>query len=189
MHTEVRLAQPGWLPAFIAGRAEPETDAGRLAEVLALAAANVARGTGGPFAAAVYDERTGERMACAVNAVLANHCSLAHAETAALALAQQALGNWSLAGRPCVLVCSAEPCAMCLGAICWSGVVRVLYASPRADVEAIGFDEGPRPAGWKKALALRGIRVDGPRQRERARAVLQAYGTAGGVIYNSGSGD
>jgi tRNA(Arg) A34 adenosine deaminase TadA len=186
MNTELRVAMPHWLTAFIAGRELPGNDAARLAEVLALAAENVAQGTGGPFAAAVYDEATGERLACAVNVVVAARCSLAHAETLALALAQQAVGEWSLAGRRCVLVSSAEPCAMCLGAVCWSGIARLLYAAARADVEMLGFDEGPRPARWKQALQGRGIAVLGPRQRSAARRVLASYLAGGGRVYNGG---
>ncbi len=97
MNTVLQIAQPAWLAGFIAARALPRDDAGRLSEVLALAAANVARGTGGPFAAAVYDEATGERLACAVNVVVPQRCSLAHAETMALALAQQALAARGIA--------------------------------------------------------------------------------------------
>ena len=184
MKTAVHIEQPGWLSAHVAARSLPVDDAARLAEVLALAAENVARGSGGPFAAAVYDEASGARLACAVNVVVASHCALAHAETMAIALAQQAAASWTLAARPCVLVSSAEPCGMCVGAICWSGVSRVLYAASRADVESLGFDEGPRPAAWRQALAQRGITVGGPRQRVAGRAVLAAYRSAGGEVYN-----
>lgn len=184
MKTFLQIGQPAWLPGWVAARPVPADDPGRLAEVLALAGENVARASGGPFAAAVYDEATGERLACAVNVVIPGHCSLAHAEAMALGLAQQAAGHWTLAGRPCVLVSSAEPCAMCLGALVWSGACRLLYAASRADVEAAGFDEGPRPARWRQALAGRGIRVEGPRRQVAARAVLQAYVDAGGLRYN-----
>lgn len=184
MDTELRVRQPGWLPAFLQGRPLPADDAQRVAEVLALAAENVGRRSGGPFAAAVYDEDTGERVSCAVNVVVPEHCALAHAETLALALAQQLRGSHTLSARRCVLVASAEPCAMCVGAIAWSGVARVLYAAARTDVEAIGFDEGPRPVRWKAELARRGIRVEGPRQRGKARAVLAAYAGTAGLIYN-----
>lgn len=187
MNTGLHIVQPDWLAGFVAARALPADDAGRIAEVLALAGENVDRGSGGPFAAAVYDEASGERLACAVNVVVASACTLAHAEALALGLAQQAAGHWSLAGRRCLLVSSAEPCAMCLGATCWSGVGRLLYAATRADVEACGFDEGPRSGQWKQALRQRGIAVDGPRARARAGAVLRRYVEAGGLLYN-GSG-
>ncbi|MDP2228772.1 MAG: nucleoside deaminase [Moraxellaceae bacterium] len=184
MHTTLTIALPDWLPSFLATREQPEDDAARLSEVIALSAENVARGSGGPFAAAVYDEESGERLAAAVNVVIPSHCAAAHAETLALSLAQQACATHTLAVRRCVLVTSAEPCAMCLGAICWSGVVRVLYAATRADVEATGFDEGPRPARWKAALISRGIAVTGPLQRRDAAAVLRAYVQGAGHIYN-----
>lgn len=184
LHTELRVAQPAWLAGWLAGRPVPAGDDGRLAEVIALAAENVSRATGGPFAAAVYDEDSGERLAAAVNVVVPGHCALAHAETLALGLAQQAVGHHALGGRRCVLVSSAEPCAMCLGATVWGGASRLLYAATRADVEAAGFDEGPRPAGWRAQLARRGIRVQGPRRRAAARAVLQAYVAGGGECYN-----
>lgn len=184
MESELRVRQPEWLPGFLQGRPVPADDAQRVAEVLALAAENVGRRSGGPFAAAVYDEESGERVSCAVNVVVPEHCALAHAETLALALAQQGRGSHTLSARRCVLVASAEPCAMCVGAIAWSGVARVLYAAARADVEAIGFDEGPRPARWKAELAQRGIRVEGPRRRADARAVLAAYAGTAGLIYN-----
>lgn len=184
MNTELRVAQPAWLADFLQARVLPGDDRGRLDEVIALAGENVARRSGGPFAAAVYDESSGERLACAVNVVVPAHCSLAHAETLALALAQQSAGNCSLAGRRCVLASSAEPCAMCLGALCWSGVTRLLYAAARADVERIGFDEGPRPARWRQALQARGITVAGPGRRAAARSVLEHYAAGNGPLYN-----
>ncbi len=184
MNTELRIAQPGWLAPWLAARALPADDRARLAEVLDLASEQVARGTGGPFAAVVYDEASGERLGCAVNTVVPSQCALAHAETVALGLAQQGAGQWSLAGRAAVLVSSAEPCGMCTGAIAWSGVRRLLYAATRADVEAIGFDEGPRPAAWRRELAGRGIEVVGPRLRPAARAVLADYLARGGPRYN-----
>jgi len=188
MNTELRVAQPAWLADFLRARAAPGDDRGRLDEVIALAGENVRRRSGGPFAAAVYDESSGARLAAAVNVVLAAHCSLAHAETLALALAQQSAGCWSLAGRRCVLVSSAEPCAMCLGALCWSGVTRLLFAAARADVERIGFDEGPRPAHWRTALRQRGITVAGPCRRAAARRVLDDYAAGSGPIYNAAAG-
>lgn len=186
MLQQLTLSLPAWLPGFLAARPVPTDDAGRLAEVLALAAENVRRDSGGPFAAAVYEEGTGVRLAVAVNTVVPNHCALAHAETLALGLAQQAAGTHTLAVVPVVLVSSSEPCAMCLGAIAWSGIARLVYASPRGDVEALGFDEGPRTAHWKQALAQRGVQVRGPLARGKARTVLDLYAQRAGIIYNAG---
>jgi tRNA(Arg) A34 adenosine deaminase TadA len=161
------------------------SDAARMAAVIALAEENVRRG-GGPFGAAVFDWAGGRCVAVGVNRVVAGHCSHLHAEMVALARAQRALGTHDLAtaGR-FVLFASVEPCAMCLGAVVWSGVARLVCGATGADAEAVGFDEGPKPADWTGALARRGIRVRCRLLRPRARAVLRAYAAAGGLIYNA----
>ena len=152
--------------------------------VIALAEENVRRG-GGPFGAAVFDCAGGRCVAVGVNRVVDGRCSHLHAEMVALARAQQALGTHDLAtaGR-FVLFTSVEPCAMCLGAVVWSGVARLVCRATGADAEGVGFDEGPKPADWPDALAQRGIRVRRQLLRPRARAVLFAYAAAGGWIYN-----
>jgi len=61
----------------------------------------------------------------------------------------------------------------------------VLFASTRNDVEAIGFDEGPLTPRWRAQLAARGIRVEGPRCRARAAAILRVYQQQHGEIYNA----
>lgn len=160
---------------------DPES---RTRHVIAWSEWNVSRGEG-PFAAGVFDLITGTCVSAGVNRVVSSLCSLAHAEVMALMLAQQALSTYRLAekGR-FVLTTSAEPCAMCFGAIPWSGVSRVEYGATREDVEAIGFDEGPKPADWIDALLERDIEVVGPVLRAEAAAVLQAYAGRGGELYN-----
>ena len=79
----------------------------------------------------------------------------------AIALAQQAIGSYDLGGegRPIhELVTSTEPCAMCLGAIPWSGVRRVLCGARGEDACEIGFDEGAKPADWVGRVAQAGNR-------------------------------
>ena len=41
----------------------------------------------------------------------------------------------------CTLYTSCEPCPMCLGAIYWSGIKKVVYASDRCDAENAGFSD------------------------------------------------
>ena len=48
-------------------------------------------------------------------------------------------GNFELKG--CVLYTSCEPCPMCLGAIYWSRVDRVVYAGTQNDAADAGFDD------------------------------------------------
>jgi len=161
------------------------SDTDRMAAVITLAEENVRRSGGGPFGAAVFDRASGRCVAVGVNLVVASHCSHAHAEMLAIARAQQARRTHDLAtvGR-FDLFTSVEPCAMCLGAVVWSGITRLVCGATGADAEAAGFDEGPKPADWRTALTRRGIRVRRLLLRAHARQVLRAYADAGGLIYN-----
>ncbi len=156
--------------------------------VITLASRNVTQGTGGPFAAAVFETQSGTLVAIGMNLVVSTNCSLAHAELVALAHAQQLVHNFDLSasGMPeHELVTSSEPCAMCFGAIPWSGVRRVVCGARASDAEAIGFDEGPKPKAWMAALRQRGITVVRDLCRTEAVAVLQQYRRTSGTIYNA----
>ena len=182
--TMIRLGQPPWLGDWLRRPAPENSDEARIDEVLTLAREHVDRGSGGPFAAAVYDLSTGERLSAALNTTIDSHCAAAHAELQALSLAQQRIGCHTLEAIPCVLVSSSAPCTMCLGAIAWSGVRKLVFATNRKDVEAIGFDEGPATPRWRQELCRRGIEVLGPLRRRRGQAILRLYLERGGPIYN-----
>ena len=176
---------PAWLvPLLPAPDERITTIEQRMALVVELSRQNVHHG-GGPFAAAVFELDTGRLVAAGVNLVVPANCSIAHAEMVAIALAQQRRGHYDL-GRPpaCELLASAEPCAMCLGAIPWSGLRRVVCGAREEDARAVGFDEGDKPPGGVAALERRGIAVVRDVLREKARAVLEEYRRAGGVIYH-----
>lgn len=189
MSAELHIALPEWLSAACAACGPLATDTERMAFVVELSRRNVETRSGGPFAAAVFEIDSGRLVAAATNLVVASHCSAAHAEVLALSFAQQARGDHDLGadGMPAVeLVGSCEPCAMCLGAIGWSGVRRVVCAATGVDAEAIGFDEGPKPADWAGELRRRGIEVVEGTLRAEAVEVLRAYRQIGGTIYNGG---
>src|SRR5690606_12102518 len=137
------LRLPRWVPGLL--RRQPARFPGREARMrlaIALAAENVAHASGGPFGAAVFERASGRLVAVGVNRVEPAGQSHAHAEMLALALAQRALGGWNLAapGLPALeLVSSSEPCAMCFGAIPWSGVAALVCGARAADAEAVGF--------------------------------------------------
>jgi tRNA(Arg) A34 adenosine deaminase TadA len=154
--------------------------------VIGLSALSVSNATGGPFAAAVFDRRDRTLVAASPNLVTSARLAIAHAEVVALSLAQVRRRTFDLAedGGAYELVTSAEPCAMCLGATCWSGVTAIACGARRDDVEAIGFDEGPRPSDWAAALAARGIEVTRDVMRAEAVAVLARYQEANGLLYN-----
>lgn len=155
--------------------------------VVNLSRINVREGTGGPFAAAVFETESGQLLAAGMNLVTTARCSLAHAEIVAIGLAQRAVGRYSLADGDLPvyeLVSSCEPCAMCMGAIPWSGVRRLICGARDTDARSIGFDEGAKPESWVQTLAARGIEVVRDVLRSEAAAVLREYADNGGAIYN-----
>lgn len=185
---EVRLKVPDYIVDLIERRGQVgQSDTERMALAIALAAENIKHG-GGPFGSGIFDMDSGELIAPGVNLVVPESCSLYHGEITAIIFAQQAVGHFDLAAvGNFELVTSAEPCVQCYGAIPWSGVRRVVYGATREDVEAIGFDEGPKPANWIEALNSRNIEVIGPVLQDDAVAVLQDYRAGGHPIYNSES--
>ncbi len=97
---------------------------------------NIRKG-GGPFGAVVVMD--GNIISSAGNRVVTGHDPTAHAEVQAIRMAAAALGTHDLGN--CVIYASCEPCPMCLGAIYWAGIRRVVYASDRHRAAAAGFDD------------------------------------------------
>ena len=73
---------------------------------------------------------------------------------------------------------------MCLGAILWSGVRRVVCGAGKADAESIGFAEGPVFQQSYKYMEDNGVKVVKGVLREEAASVLQLYQAQGNAIYN-----
>ena len=138
------------LPEFV------ETLDERMRVVNEFARRNVEENTGGPFAAGVFERDTGRVVIVGVNRVEPMQCSSAHAEVVTLSLAQKKLGTWNLGepGKPALqLVVNWLPCAMCLGAVLWSGVRSLAIAGLANDnrlEEITGFDEG-RALTWPRS--------------------------------------
>ena len=186
---EFRIEIPAWVGDFLARSPKvfPAAE-DRMRFVIALARENVERQSGGPFGAAVFDAK-GSLVAPGINIVVTSNCSILHAEMIALAMAQKSLGRYDIGNGGASayeLVTSAEPCAMCFGAIPWSGVSRLVCGARDEDARRIGFDEGPKLSGWQDALEKRGIHVVRDVLGEEAVEVLDLYVRLGGPIYNSG---
>lgn len=182
---------PDWLDVHASSYVPTPDAEARMAFVIEAARRNVLEGTGGPFAAAVFEQDAFVLVALGVNLVTTQGLSMLHAEMVALAIAQRRLNTYDLgaAGLPRhELVTSTEPCTMCLGGIGWSGVSSVISGATDADARAVGFDEGPKPPDWARALEGRGIAVTEGVGQDAARAVLDEYRARGGHIYNSREG-
>lgn len=78
-----------------------------------------------PFGALLVD-RDGNVLLEAENSVMTERDCTNHAETNLVRLATRRFDRETLAGA--TLYTSTEPCAMCSGAIFWSGIGRVVYA-------------------------------------------------------------
>ena len=193
LQQQLNVALPAWMRSFTshwmdefgATLNSPEQ---RMQLAVALSAENLRQETGGPFGAIVVEEETGRLVGMGVNLVTRSHMSAAHAEIVALSLAQKAMKSWNLGvGAAMQLVTSCEPCAMCFGAVPWSGVRSLVCGARKGDAEAAGFDEGDKPLAWVSTLEQRGIRVKRDILREPAVRVLQEYIQGeGAIIYHPG---
>ena len=92
---------------------------------------------GGPFGAVIAKD--GKVIAEAHNMVVVNNDPTAHAEILAIRHASEILKSYEL--NECTLYTSCEPCPMCLGAIYWAGISKVIYACDRTDAERAGFSD------------------------------------------------
>ena len=189
--SRIEFNLPDWIADY-AGDGRVITGNGqRMDFVIQASRLNIEHDTGGPFAAAVFERDSGRLVSLGVNLVMSLEASILHAEIVALTLAQQQTGAYDLGAARLPrheLVSSAEPCAMCIGALAWSGIVRVVTGATDGDARGIGFDEGPKPADWRNALESREIEVVTEFRRQRAAAVLSEYIDRGGHIYNSREG-
>ena len=184
LSTQLNLSLPDWIGAAAADEKSYTDRQSQVELAIELSRLNVAHATGGPFGAAVFDG-SGRLLGVGVNRVMASNCSAAHAEVMALATSQQQLQRFRLNsdGARITLATSAQPCAMCYGALIWAGIDELLIGAGHDDVQSLaGFDEGPLPADWAGELERRGIAVHRDISRDRACKVLRDYGESG-VVY------
>ncbi len=184
---EVRIALPDWVGGAVDWERPYRTESEQVRLAIRLARENVERGTGGPFGAAVLEQGTGRLVAVGTNSVVRLSNAVLHAEIVAVMLAQRRLGSFSLAapGLPAhALATSCDPCAMCLGALLWSGVKRVVCGAAREDATRLRFDEGPVFPQSYAYLEERGVTFVRGVCRDEAREVLELYRRRAGVVYN-----
>ena len=94
-------------------------------------------GEGGPFGAVIV--RGNQIIATGWNRVTSTNDPTAHAEVVAIRRACEAVGDFSLTGS--TIYTSCEPCPMCLAAIHWARIDRIVFANTRADAALIDFDD------------------------------------------------
>jgi tRNA(Arg) A34 adenosine deaminase TadA len=145
--------------------------------IAAIEAADRSRRAGNhPFGALLVLD--GTAVLEAGNTVVTDRDATGHAETNLVRLATRTYTRGELAAA--TLYTSTEPCAMCAGAVYWSGIGRVVYALGEDELLALtgANDENPTmalPCREVFAAGRRPIEVSGPHLRERAAAVHAGF--------------
>ncbi len=186
-HPIVQVEYPDWTDSVCDWNRCYGSDEERMRLAIAVSRANVERGSGGPFGAAIFEAPSGRLVAIGMNCVVRyQNCTL-HAEMVAFMMAQRRVGSFTLNAPQLPvheLFTSCEPCAMCLGATLWSGVRRVVYGAAREDASTLKFEEGPVFPESYRYLEDRGITIVRNVLRADARAVMDLYRAGGGKVYN-----
>ena len=164
----------------------------RVRLVISLSQKNIDHQTGGPFAAAVFEKKTGKLVSIGLNRVTSLNCSSLHAEVVALSMAQKKLGTFDLGGPDLPdhqLVVNWRPCIMCYGAVIWSGVRSLVIGGSGPEMEVLtGFDEGPLDENWVEELENRGIDVIPNFLPDEAMKVFHSFKERDMLVYNSRQG-
>jgi tRNA(Arg) A34 adenosine deaminase TadA len=175
------------LPEFI-----PDVEQ-RMREVIRFAELNFDKKTGGPFAAGIFEKNSGKVVGIGVNRVVPSNNSSAHAEIVAISLAQTKLATFDLGGPGMPdfqIVVNGRPCAMCCGALPWSGVRSLVIGASGERIESLtGFDEGAVHPNWQQELEARGIEVIENVLAKDAEVVFQRFRDSDEPVYNGRSGD
>lgn len=133
------------------------------------------------------DHPFGALLADAEGTVLLEQCNgfsaeggdmTAHAERLLATRASRSYSPEFLAG--CTLYSSAEPCAMCAGAIYWAGIGRVVYGQAESSLKAVTGDhpENPTldlPCRVVFAAGQRKVEVIGPLLEQEAAALQRDF--------------
>lgn len=134
----------------------------------AIAVAQRAREQGNhPFGAILVDAN-GEKILEAENTVITDRDCVGHAETNLLREASRRFDESVLA--QCTIYASAEPCAMCAGAIYWSGVSRLVYGLSQQRLSEIQNQQ----IYWQLALPCREVFARGQREISIEGPALEA---------------
>jgi len=108
-----------------------------IAMAIDLARQGMRANRGGPFGAVVVKDQ--QIVGRGQNEVTSANDPTAHAEVNAIRDACQQLDTFELNG--CTLYTSCEPCPMCLGAIYWARIDRIVFAATRYDATQANFDD------------------------------------------------
>ncbi len=185
-HGGVHVTYPAWVEQAVDWEHRYTTDTDKMALAIRVSRWNIEHGTGELFGAAVFGCDSGQLVGVGMSQVVRQRNSVLHAEVVAIMMAEQHLQafNLQVGGQRYELFSSCDLCAMCLGAVHWSEVGRLVCGASRDDAQQIGFDEGPVFPASYTYLEERGMEIVRGVCRAEANSVIQAYATGGGLIHN-----
>ena len=149
-----------------------EADLAHLRQSIQVAEDAVAHGTH-PFGSIVVSAAGEVVSSCGNNSLPPEGDPTQHAELQAVAAAFRVLGADGMKGS--TLFTSAEPCAMCSGAIYWSGIGRMVFACSEArlgEIAGIGLNV---PSRAVLQTGARIVTVVGPNLEDEAAEVHQEF--------------
>lgn len=141
-----------------------------LREAIRLSYEKMADGEGGPFGALVV--RDGQILGRGWNRVTSDLDPTAHAEIVAIREACAAQSTFHLTGA--TIYTSCEPCPMCLCAILWARLQRIVYGASRHDAAAAGFDDEKFYKEINREIADRMLPAE-QMLRDEAQQVLKSW--------------
>jgi tRNA(Arg) A34 adenosine deaminase TadA len=144
----------------------------------AIAVARQSREHGNHPYGALLADSDGQVLLSAENTVVTGSDATGHAETNLVRLASARYSTSELRGL--TLYTSTEPCAMCSGAIYWSGIGTVVYALAESELyEMTGSDDNNPtlvlPCRTVFAAGQRPTLVEGPFAIDEARDVHAGF--------------
>ncbi len=128
-----------------------------------------------PFGSVIVKD--GKVVAATYNTVWRDTDPTAHAEVNCIRCAGRALNTVDLSG--CTLYSTCEPCPMCLAAIHWAKLDRVVFGATIDDAGAAGFSELHVAAADLARMGGSPLVVDGGLLREECAALFDEWKRAG----------
>lgn len=128
-----------------------------------------------PFGSVVVKD--GRVIAATHNTVWRDLDPTAHAEVNCLRASAKALASIDLDGATLYSTC--EPCPMCLAAIHWAKVDRVVFGATIADAADAGFAEMPIAAERMVEMGKSPLRVEGGLLREECAELFAEWKASG----------
>jgi tRNA(adenine34) deaminase len=115
----------------VSAKAQLALDEERMAALAAFTARSMKTDQPIPFGSSIYHTKSGAMLLQTLNAVAKENDPSSHAEVKAIRLAAKKLKNPSLAGYTLYTTC--EPCPMCMSAVLWANLGRVVYGATIED--------------------------------------------------------